>query len=132
MGRIWPLVGAAVAAGLLIALAGGRLHEPGAVAEPLPGALRFEAPRVQIEQQPVYQGCNDIVVHADVGTSWREVVAHFSDPASVYAVWHYVNDLQRYQGIYFADRGAPVDGGPTTTEPAFAVFACVSHDGTVG
>jgi len=87
--------------------------------------------RIAIEMQRVYEGCNDIVVHAAPGTPWIDVVNHFSDPAAVYAVWHFDNDLQRYQGIYFADPRAPVDGGDTTTDGAFAIFACVSHDGII-
>ncbi|HZU77386.1 MAG TPA: hypothetical protein VFA70_11520 [Dehalococcoidia bacterium] len=89
------------------------------------------AGNVTIQPQPVYQGCNDLVVHADVGTPWQDVLAHFSDPSSVFAVWQFNNLRQRYLGIYFADPSAPTDGPSAVDVPIFAIFACVSHDGSV-
>jgi hypothetical protein len=93
-------------------------------AAPLAGA-------VQIDLQPVYQGCNDIVVRAVAGTPWSSVVDHFSDPVSVYAVWRFENQLHRYVGVYFSDPQAPTDGPAATDSHAFPIFACVGHDGIV-
>jgi hypothetical protein len=110
-----------VAATLALAssAAGHGLH-----ASPLGGA-------VEIDLQRVYQGCNDLVVRATPGTSWTTVVDHFSDPVSVNAVWRFDNQLHRYVGVYFSDPQAPTDGPPLTDSSAFAIFACVGHDGIV-
>ncbi len=87
---------------------------------------------IQIEAQPVYQGCNSIVVISPTGTVWQDIVNRFSDPTTVSAIWKYNNDLQRYQALYFADTDALTDGPATTTAYVLSMFVCISADGSVG
>ena len=91
-----------------------------------------EPTAIEIEAQPLYQGCNSIVVHAPLGTVWPDIVAHFSDPAAVQAIWKFDNDEQRYLALYFPDPGALIDGKPSTTAFVLAMFVCISADGSVG
>ncbi len=97
-------------------------------------AARAQTPptTIRIEAQPVYQGCNSIVVIAPLGTGWSDIVNHFSDPTTVSAIWKYNNDLQRYQALYFPEPTALTDGPVTTVAFVQGMFVCVTADGTVG
>lgn len=86
---------------------------------------------ITIQPQPLYRGCNSIVVSAPPGTSWAEIVEHITEPATVRGVWQFDNAAQRYHGVYFPGSTAPTDGAPTSTAPIFGLFFCVSADGSV-
>jgi hypothetical protein len=134
----WLLALAVLAAGAAVARgAGGLGHSApapetrAAVADTDRGVA--QAPDgIVIRTQPVYAGCNVLVVMAPIGTHWTSVVGHFSDPSSVLAIWRFDNTTKRYHGIYFGDPAAPTDGQAANDVESFSVFACVTHDGSVG
>jgi hypothetical protein len=95
------------------------------------GHAQTPPPAIAIAAQPVYRGCNSIVVRAPVGTPWSAIVTRFSDPSAVLVLWRFDNPSQRYQGIYFKDANAPLDGPPSAIVTAFAVWACLSANGRV-
>lgn len=117
---------------LVAAAAAAALLAPGAMSGHSTVRAQSGPATIQIEAQPVYQGCNSIVVMAPFGTVWPDIIAHFSDPSTVSAIWKYNNDLQRYQALYFADPDALLDGLATTTAFVQSMFVCVSADGSVG
>ena len=86
---------------------------------------------ISIQPQPLYRGCNSIVVTAPLGTNWGSIVDHIADPASVRGVWQFDNAAQRYHGVYFPGSTAPTDGPPITNSAVFGLFFCVSTDGSV-
>lgn len=90
-----------------------------------------EPAAISIQSQPLYRGCNSIVVNAPLGSSWAEIVDHIADPSTVRGVWQFDNAAQRYHGVYFPGSNAPTDGAPTTASPIFGLFFCVSADGSV-
>src|SRR5581483_286957 len=53
--------------------------------------VQDEPSAVVIQPQPLYRGCNSIVVSAPPGTAWSDVVAHIADPATVRGVWQFDN-----------------------------------------
>ncbi|HLZ70906.1 MAG TPA: hypothetical protein VKV26_13470 [Dehalococcoidia bacterium] len=86
---------------------------------------------ITIEPQPVYRGCNSIVVTAPLGTSWKEIVERFADPSTVRGVWQFDNVAQRYHGVYFPSSTAPTDGPASSAASVMGLFFCVSADGSI-
>ncbi len=86
---------------------------------------------ITIQPQPVYRGCNSIVVTAPPGTSWADIAAHFADPSTVRGVWQFDNAAQRYHGVYFPNSSAPTDGPSSSPSSVMGLFFCVSTDGDV-
>ncbi|HEY7295118.1 MAG TPA: hypothetical protein VH916_08750 [Dehalococcoidia bacterium] len=86
---------------------------------------------IMIEAQPIYRGCNSIVVTAPMNTAWSDIVARFADPGTVRGVWQFDNAAQRYHGVYFPNSSAPTDGPSSSTTGVMGLFVCVSADGSV-
>jgi hypothetical protein len=76
--------------------------------------------------------CNNFVVVAPPGTTWRGFLSHVSDPSVVVSIWKYDNAKQAYYGVYFGDPNAPTDGPATTDQYGFTlpIWICSSQQGT--
>lgn len=76
--------------------------------------------------------CQNFVVTAPTGTTWRGFLAHVSDPSIVVSIWKFDNAKQAYYGVYFSDANAPTDGPATTDQfgTTLSLWICASKQGT--